>query len=66
MAHYISSDELEGRAVFAAGFGLAAAYVEDHLRSWGVKPAGDRGSGGNKRRFTIDRVEFDGYGLDAP
>jgi hypothetical protein len=103
---YISSDELEGRAVFTAGFGLAAAYVEDHLHAWGVKPAGDHGSYlqtvrvlgvkttshstvsvtvngetrtfadgegivfpknvGGRRRFTVDRVEFAGYGLDAP
>jgi hypothetical protein len=41
---YIASDELEGRATFSAGMGLAAAYIEDHLRAWGVKPAGDRGS----------------------
>jgi Peptidase family M28 len=103
---YLSSDELEGRAVFTAGYGLAAAYVEDHLHAWGVKPAGDRGSYlqtvrvlgvkttshssisvtvngetrtfadgdgitlpknmGGKHRFTVDRVEFAGYGLDAP
>ena len=103
---FIASDELEGRAVFTAGFGLAAAYVEDHLKAWGVKPAGDNGSYlqtvrvlgvkttshstvtvtvngqsrtfadgegiafprnmGGKRRFTVDRVEFAGYGLDAP
>jgi hypothetical protein len=103
---YISSDELEGRAVFTAGFGLAAGYIEDHLRAWGVKPAGDHGSYlqtvrvlgvkttthatvtvtvngesrtfpdgegitfpknmGGKHRFTVDRVEFAGYGLDAP
>ena len=103
---YISSDEVEGRAVFTAGFGLAAAYIEDHLKAWGVKPAGDHGSYlqtvrvlgvkttshatvsvtvggetrtfadsegitfpknmGGKRRFTVDRVEFAGYGLDAP
>ena len=103
---YISSDDLEGRAVFTAGFGLAAAYIEDHLKAWGVKPAGDHGSYlqtvrvlgvkttshatvsvtvggdtrtfadgqgitfpknmGGKRRFTVDRVEFAGYGLDAP
>ena len=89
-----------------AGFGLAAGYVADHLRAWGVKPAGDHGSYlqtvrvlgvkttsrstvtvtvngetrtfadgdgitfpknmGGKRRFTVDRVEFAGYGLDAP
>jgi hypothetical protein len=103
---YLSSDELEGRAVFTAGYGLAAAYVADHLHSWAVKPAGDHGSYlqtvrvlgvkatshatvtvsvngesrtfadgeavtfprnmGGKRRFTVDRVEFAGYGLDAP
>ena len=103
---YISSDALEGRAVFTTGFGLAAAYIEDHLREWGARPAGDPGSylqtvrvlgvkstshstvtidvggksrtfaegdgfglpknAGGKRRFTLDRVEFAGYGLDAP
>lgn len=41
---YIASDELQGRAVYSAGFGLAGAYIEDHLRAWGVKPAGDNGS----------------------
>lgn len=30
--------------MFAAGFGLAAAYIDDHSLAWGVKPAGDRGS----------------------
>ena len=103
---YIASDELEGRAVFTTGFGLAAGYVADHLHAWGVKPAGDHGSYfqtvrvlgvkttshasvsvtvngetrtfadgegitfprnmGGKRRVTVDRVEFAGYGLDAP
>ena len=41
---YIASDELEGRATYSAGLGLAAAYIQDHLRAWGVKPAGDGGS----------------------
>jgi hypothetical protein len=103
---YVSSDELEGRAVFTTGFGLAAGYIADHLRAWGVKPAGDHGSYlqtvrvlgvkttsrstvsvtvngetrtfadgegitfprnmGGRHRFTVDRVEFAGYGLDAP
>src|SRR3954465_2007352 len=103
---YVASDELEGRAVFTTGFGLAAAYISDHLHAWGVAPAGDRGSYlqtvrvlgvkttshasvsvtvngetrtfadgdgitfpknmGGKRRFTIDRVEFAGYGLGRP
>ena len=41
---YIASDELQGRANYSAGLGLAAAYIGDHLRAWGVRPAGDRGS----------------------
>ena len=103
---YIASDELQGRAVYTTGIGLAAAYIERHLQSWDVKPAGDGGSYfqtvrvlgvrstnrstvtvevggesrtfadgegvafpknvGGRRRFTIDRVEFAGYGLEAP
>src|ERR1700681_2626195 len=41
---YIASDELEGRAVYSTGLGLAAAYIENHLRAWGAVPAGDSGS----------------------
>ena len=41
---YIASDELEGRQVFHEGLGLAASYITDHLREWGVKPGGDNGS----------------------
>ena len=103
---YIASDELQGRAVFTEGFGLAGGYIADHLRAWGVKPAGDPGqylqavrvlgvkttshasitvtvggeskvfadgdgvtfprNMGGKRTLTLDRVEFVGYGLDAP
>ncbi len=102
---YIASDELQGRDTFSAGLGLAASYIEAHLREWGVKPAGDNGGylqtvrvvgvkstshstvtvdvGGERRTFTedavrfprnaganqrvtVNRVEFLGYGLDAP
>src|SRR5262249_43347285 len=103
---YIASDDLQGRAVFGTGIGLAASYIEQHLQAWGVRPAGDHGSYlqtvrilgvnttthstvpveaggesrtfadgdgitlprnmGGRRRFTVDRVEFAGYGLDAP
>jgi hypothetical protein len=103
---YIASDELQGRAIFSAGLGLAAGYITDHLREWGVRPAGDNGSylqtvrvlgvkatsrstvivqvGGETRTFmegdgivlqrdigarrkvTIARVEFVGYGLELP
>src|SRR5947209_7355609 len=41
---YIASDELEGRALYSTGLGLAAAYIADHLRAWGASPAGDNGS----------------------
>ena len=41
---YVASDELQGRQIFTEGLGLAAAYIADHLKEWGVKPAGENGS----------------------
>jgi hypothetical protein len=41
---YLASDELEGRNTYTEGLGLAAAYIAEHLRSWGVKPGGTNGS----------------------
>ena len=41
---YLSSDDLEGRANFSEGLGLAAAYIADQLKEAGVKPGGDHGS----------------------
>lgn len=41
---YLASDQLEGRATFSEGLGLAAAYLAEQLRSFGVKPGGDDGS----------------------
>jgi hypothetical protein len=41
---YIASDQLQGRQVYAEGLGLAASYIADHLKAWGVKPGGDDGS----------------------
>src|SRR5688500_6137529 len=41
---YIASDELQGRLVYSEGLGLAAAYIADHLKAWGVKPVGDDGT----------------------
>ena len=41
---YIASDQLQGRQVYTEGLGLAASYIADHLKEWGVKPAGDDGS----------------------
>ena len=103
---YLASDELEGRSIYTEGLGLAAGYIQDNLREWGVEPKGDRngylqvvrvksvkttsrssvtvqvgketrvfkdGEGvtfprnaGVKRKFSVDRVEFAAYGLDAP
>ncbi len=103
---YLASDELEGRAVYTEGLGLAAGYIQTHLQSWGLSPRGDNGGFlqtvrvrsvkttrrssvtvqvgresrtfkdgdgvvfprfvGSKRTFTVDRVEFAGYGVDAP
>src|SRR5436853_3203013 len=41
---YLASDELEGRATFSEGLGLAAAYIADQLKQGGVKPGGDHGT----------------------
>jgi hypothetical protein len=41
---YIASDELQGRATYSEGLGLAAGYIAEHLKQWGVKPAGDNGT----------------------
>jgi hypothetical protein len=41
---YIASDDLEGRATFSEGLGLAAAYIAEQLKSAGVKPAGNHGT----------------------
>ncbi len=41
---YLASDELQGRATYSEGLGLAAGYIASHLQQWGVKPAGDAGT----------------------
>jgi hypothetical protein len=41
---YIASDALQGRQMLTEGLGLAGAYIADHLKSWGVAPAGDGGT----------------------
>lgn len=41
---YLSSDELQGRATYTEGLGLAAGYIASHLQQWGVKPAGNGGT----------------------
>ncbi len=48
---YIASDELQGRQVYTEGIGLAAAYIAEHLKEWGVKPGGDRARGGTSSTY---------------
>jgi hypothetical protein len=38
---FLASDELEGRAVFTEGLGIAAGYIQGYLQAWGLKPGGD-------------------------
>ncbi len=40
---HVSADQMEGRALYSAGLGLAAGYIQDLLRGWNVRPAGDGG-----------------------
>ncbi len=40
----LASDAFQGRQIYTEGYGLAAAYVADHLKQWGVKPMGDDGT----------------------
>src|SRR4029079_2952830 len=51
---YLSSDELQGRQVFTEGYGLAAGYVAERLKDWGVKPLGDGGT-------YFENVKLKGY-----
>lgn len=41
---YLASDQLQGRATYTEGLGMAASYIAEHLKDWGVKPAGDDGT----------------------
>lgn len=41
---YLASDELQGRAMGTEGYGLAAGYISENLRKWGVKPIGSNGT----------------------
>src|SRR5262245_10661969 len=41
---YLASDDLEGRATFSEGLGLAAAYIAEQLKEAGGKPGGDHGT----------------------
>ena len=54
---FIASDELEGRDTPSRGLDIAAMYIADHLKAWGIKPGGTGGSYFQKfplRRHKID------------
>ncbi len=42
--YFLASDELRGRATGSAEIDIAASYLGNSLRRYGVKPAGDNGS----------------------
>ena len=42
--YFLVSDELRGRATGSAEIDIAASYLANNLRRYGVKPAGDDGS----------------------
>jgi len=41
---YLASDQLTGRQIYTEGYGLAAGYIQENLRKWGVKPLGENGT----------------------
>jgi hypothetical protein len=41
---YLASDELEGRRVGSKGANLASEYIADEMKSYGLKPIGDKGT----------------------
>ncbi len=41
---YLASDELQGRQIYTEGFGMAAQYISEHLKDWGVKPLNPDGT----------------------
>ncbi|MFL6278037.1 MAG: M28 family peptidase [Blastocatellia bacterium] len=40
----LASDEFEGRNTFSEGLGMAAMYIADQLKAYGIKPGGPNGS----------------------
>jgi hypothetical protein len=57
---FIASDELEGRDTPSRGLDIAAMFIADHLKAWGIKPAGDNGT--YFQKFPIKRSKIDGGG----
>jgi Zn-dependent M28 family amino/carboxypeptidase len=60
---FIASDELEGRDTPSPGLDTAAKYIADHLKGWGVKPAGDNGT--YFQKIALRRTKVDAEGTRA-
>jgi hypothetical protein len=60
---FIASDELEGRDTPSAGLDTAAKYIADHLKQWGIKPAGDDGT--YFQKIALRRTKVDAQGTRA-
>jgi hypothetical protein len=54
---FIASDELEGRDTPSRGLDIAAMYIAQHLKNWGIKPAGDGGT--YFQKFPLKRNKID-------
>ena len=79
---FLSSDALQGRATYTEGLGLAASYIAERLKEFGVKPVGDNGTyfqtvkvlsirNNSKSTVTLDvngetRTFKDGEGITLP
>lgn len=57
---FIASDELEGRDTPSRGLDIAAMYIAQHLKTWGIKPAGDNGT--YFQKFPLKRSKIDPSG----
>lgn len=57
---FIASDELEGRDTPSRGLDIAAMYIAEHLKTWGIKPAGDNGT--YFQRFPLRRNKIEPQG----
>jgi hypothetical protein len=54
---FIASDELEGRDTPSRGLDIAAMYIAEHLKTWGIKPAGDNGTYFQKFPLKRNKIE---------
>lgn len=54
---FIASDEMEGRDTPSRGLDISAMYIASHLKSWGIKPAGDNGT--YFQKFPLKRSRID-------